>query len=85
MQMAAGGDTSFSLPPATRYYLLVRNNNESECDAVLKINETVIAPENRDPQNPATWGRIGRNEACPCGSGKKYKHCHGAFESNEVV
>ncbi|MCF8168322.1 MAG: SEC-C domain-containing protein, partial [Rhodoferax sp.] len=21
--------------------------------------------------------RVGRNEPCPCGSGKKYKHCHG--------
>ena len=36
-----------------------------------------VAPEDRDPNNPATWGRVGRNEACPCGSGKKYKHCHG--------
>ena len=26
-----------------------------------------------------TWGKVARNEACPCGSGKKYKHCHGAF------
>jgi preprotein translocase subunit SecA len=33
----------------------------------------------RDPNNPATWGKVGRNEACPCGSGKKYKHCHGRF------
>ncbi|MCY1704631.1 preprotein translocase subunit SecA [Pannonibacter sp. SL95] len=33
----------------------------------------------RDPNDPATWGQVGRNEACPCGSGKKYKHCHGAF------
>jgi preprotein translocase subunit SecA len=33
----------------------------------------------RDPKNPATWGKVGRNEACPCGSGKKYKHCHGRF------
>jgi preprotein translocase subunit SecA len=33
----------------------------------------------RDPQNPATWGKVGRNESCPCGSGKKYKHCHGAL------
>ncbi|KAA6204982.1 MAG: preprotein translocase subunit SecA [Candidatus Tokpelaia sp.] len=33
----------------------------------------------RDPKNPETWGRIGRNEPCPCGSGKKYKHCHGAL------
>ncbi|ALK08101.1 preprotein translocase subunit SecA [Blastochloris viridis] len=31
----------------------------------------------RDPANPATWGKVGRNEPCPCGSGKKYKHCHG--------
>ena len=27
--------------------------------------------------NPDSWGRVKRNEACPCGSGKKYKHCHG--------
>jgi len=33
----------------------------------------------RDPKNPATWGKVGRNESCPCGSGKKYKHCHGRF------
>ncbi|EJW10983.1 Protein export cytoplasm protein SecA ATPase RNA helicase [Rhodovulum sp. PH10] len=33
----------------------------------------------RDPKNPATWGKVGRNEACPCGSGKKYKHCHGRY------
>jgi preprotein translocase subunit SecA len=30
-----------------------------------------------DPDDPATWSRSGRNEPCPCGSGKKYKHCHG--------
>ena len=33
----------------------------------------------RDPNDPLTWGKVGRNEACPCGSGKKYKHCHGAL------
>src|SRR5262249_40664191 len=31
----------------------------------------------RDPKNAATWGKVGRNEDCPCGSGKKFKHCHG--------
>ncbi len=31
----------------------------------------------RDPKNPSTWGKVGRNEDCPCGSGKKFKHCHG--------
>ncbi len=30
-----------------------------------------------DPSRPETWGRISRNDPCPCGSGKKFKHCHG--------
>ena len=30
-----------------------------------------------DESDPSTWGTPGRNEACPCGSGKKFKHCHG--------
>ncbi|RWA69565.1 preprotein translocase subunit SecA [Mesorhizobium sp.] len=46
---------------------------------VRQESNAIVAPENRDPKNPATWGKVGRNEACPCGSGKKYKHCHGAF------
>lgn len=35
----------------------------------------------RNPQDPKSWGPVGRNEPCPCGSGKKYKHCHGALEA----
>jgi preprotein translocase subunit SecA len=35
------------------------------------------SPEDRDPRRPETWGKVSRNESCPCGSGKKYKHCHG--------
>jgi preprotein translocase subunit SecA len=30
-----------------------------------------------DEADPSTWGNPGRNDACPCGSGKKFKHCHG--------
>ncbi len=30
-----------------------------------------------DPNDPTTWGRVQRNALCPCGAGKKYKHCHG--------
>ncbi|MEA2935479.1 MAG: preprotein translocase subunit SecA [Variibacter sp.] len=33
----------------------------------------------RNPKDPTSWGKVGRNEACPCGSGKKYKHCHGQY------
>ncbi|MBV1704878.1 MAG: preprotein translocase subunit SecA, partial [Hyphomicrobiales bacterium] len=31
----------------------------------------------RVADDPSTWGRVARNEPCPCGSGKKFKHCHG--------
>ncbi len=38
-------------------------------------------PENARPgfdeNDPSTWGNPGRNEPCPCGSGRKFKHCHG--------
>ena len=27
--------------------------------------------------DPSTWGNPGRNDPCPCGSGEKFKHCHG--------
>jgi preprotein translocase subunit SecA len=32
-----------------------------------------------DPNNPETWSKVQRNAPCPCGSGRKYKHCHGAL------
>ncbi|MCH2094031.1 MAG: preprotein translocase subunit SecA [Rhodobacteraceae bacterium] len=32
-----------------------------------------------DENDPTTWGNPGRNDPCPCGSGKKFKHCHGRF------
>ncbi len=37
-----------------------------------------VAPD-RNPQDPQSWGKVGRNETCPCGSGKKFKHCHGRY------
>ena len=32
-----------------------------------------------DEATIASWGKVGRNQLCPCGSGKKFKHCHGRF------
>lgn len=46
------------------------------------MQETIrraVNPEERKPSDPKTWGKVGRNEACPCGSGKKYKQCHGVL------
>ncbi|MGO4736137.1 preprotein translocase subunit SecA [Bosea sp. 2KB_26] len=43
------------------------------------IEEGDVAVADRDPTDPSSWGKVGRNEPCPCGSGKKFKHCHGQF------
>lgn len=43
--------------------------------APIKSN---VKAEDRNPRDPSTWGNVGRNDACPCGSGKKYKVCHGS-------
>jgi preprotein translocase subunit SecA len=50
--------------------------------AAADFSPATLAPapvQPRDPQDEDTWGKVGRNEPCPCGSGKKYKHCHGAL------
>jgi preprotein translocase subunit SecA len=39
----------------------------------------VTQAASRNPKDPQSWGKVGRNEACPCGSGKKFKHCHGRY------
>ena len=49
--------------------MLVGNGNGAQSGAQAE----------RNPKDPASWGKVGRNELCPCGSGKKFKHCHGKF------
>ena len=46
------------------------------------IDIELQAPEDAgvDPENPSTWPPLSRNDQCLCGSGKKYKHCHGAIK-----
>ncbi|MEX3316221.1 preprotein translocase subunit SecA [Sulfitobacter sp. PS-8MA] len=44
-------------------------------DASAEKAEAAVA--GFDENEPTTWGNPGRNDPCPCGSGKKFKHCHG--------
>ena len=39
--------------------------------------EQALRADGVDPNDPSTWRNVGRNAACPCGSGRKFKHCHG--------
>jgi preprotein translocase subunit SecA len=52
-------------------------NSGVSLETKAKPFKSYVNPENRMPADPETWGKISRNEECPCGSGKKYKHCHG--------
>ncbi len=66
------------LPPMQAHHAdPVTGRDEFEVE--MAPSAPVVPASARDPKDPATWGKIGRNEPCPCGSGKKYKHCHGVL------
>ncbi|MEQ8699776.1 MAG: SEC-C metal-binding domain-containing protein, partial [Bauldia litoralis] len=48
-----------------------------DSDIALAPVRTRQASAQMNPDDPSTWGKVPRNSPCPCGSGKKYKHCHG--------
>ena len=64
--------------PQMEAHKLNPNTGEDEM-AMAPASLATVAAADRDPNNQATWGKIGRNEDCPCGSGKKFKHCHGKY------
>ena len=58
---------------------------ETKLDPDTGVNEMdPDAPAQDIPQAEDDWSQTPRNAACPCGSGKKYKHCHGAIETESV-
>jgi preprotein translocase subunit SecA len=67
------------LQPRPREGTLIQNagENAAEPRALQAPMGAVASSGPRNPADPSTWGRVARNEACPCGSGKKFKHCHG--------
>jgi preprotein translocase subunit SecA len=66
------------LPPMEAHH---ENPFSGEDELAYRSNaDALLAPmPDVDPNDPATWGNVPRNALCPCGSGKKYKHCHGKF------
>ncbi len=59
------GQNEMSDPDAGAAFQLARNGRTASAEI--------------DPNDPSTWGKVQRNAPCPCGSGKKFKHCHGRF------
>ncbi len=62
----------------TRYLLKAKVRDNTERVQVAKPTKTSSGKEEQQKKKPVRRKKVGRNEPCPCGSGKKYKHCHGA-------
>ncbi len=68
---------------AVKMILHVRIDREHDVPKREKVAEPLTASHGDDePKKPVTRSsdKVGRNDPCPCGSGKKYKKCHGAAE-----
>jgi len=55
----------------------MKADQEGTATPPMEADTGGVALEGFDEADPATWGNPGRNDSCPCGSGKKFKHCHG--------
>ena len=61
---------------------MISQQNSTEDYAAREVSEGPkrllnTARQELDPNDPSTWGKVPRNAPCPCGSGRKYKHCCG--------
>ncbi len=54
-------------------------SNSGDGAALQRMLDARSASAEIDVNDPTTWGKVQRNAPCPCGSGKKFKHCHGRF------
>lgn len=66
------------VPQAAPHRRIARFRDEVDA-AVRRARDARSASDEIDLNDPTTWGKIQRNAPCPCGSGKKFKHCHGRF------
>jgi preprotein translocase subunit SecA len=65
----------------TRITMVVKIKNEDEVNEIDKKNkDEVKKSSSKKADTEDVLPKVGRNDPCPCGSDKKYKHCHGALE-----
>jgi preprotein translocase subunit SecA len=67
--------TKVATPEAVAAEAEVAEAEEVESMAPVAVASTALA--GFDAADPTTWGNPARNDLCPCGSGEKFKHCHG--------
>jgi preprotein translocase subunit SecA len=70
------------LPQMAAHHMDLTSGEDDVGEGALALAAAPAARKRKpalDPKNPETWGDVARNDPCPCGSGKRYKHCHGAY------
>jgi len=87
-EMGYRADEEFALPMTPFHFDPLTGENDAFGAGTMPSLQRLSAPSIQaadyapgvDPTDPATWvGVVGRNQPCPCGSGQKYKHCHGVL------
>ncbi len=71
---------SFMNPEKQQVFETRKDPALQDPNAALKKGSVEPFPQKKrkfDKNDPSTWGKVARNSACPCGSGKKFKQCHG--------
>jgi preprotein translocase subunit SecA len=80
------GATDEQLPrpvmPAKTYE--IHTNPDTGENEMAPRDAPPLAPDGFNRDDPATWGKVSRNAPCPCGSGKKFKYCHGQMEAQSA-
>jgi len=82
LELRVGTDTEPMLRPEPRPMVETREDPALVADAAVTTPTAVMQPTRTaavDASDPSTWSATSRNAPCPCGSGKKYKHCHGSI------
>jgi preprotein translocase subunit SecA len=80
LQIGQGDDQLPKPIPPTRTYEIHQNPDTGE-NEMAQRDAPPLAPDGFDRHDPNTWGKVSRNAPCPCGSGKKFKYCHGTAEA----
>ncbi len=75
-QMQEVHENASSMPDEIGYFRDPQPAQE-EAGGVATLDRPRGPKPATDPNDPSTWGKVARNASCPCGSGKKFKHCHG--------
>ena len=75
--MSAEERNAFMQEIAARQAEMQKDAAQAEEEPRVAVPSATAVADGFVEDDPTTWGNPSRNDPCPCGSGKKFKHCHG--------